>query len=334
MWFIATLSCAHVASAAPIAAADGERVERDGPVTFGMFGNFASADDTAVADLRSANLLFAVLPGDAVDRGTPGRYEALQGRLGGLSVLPLPGAGEGRGDRRLHNYYAAWEGLGVTGLPDPVPWCAFDLVSRGVAWRVLVLDADAERLGSAAFADELSWVPKVLADGHEPVLVLLNAPIGSLAEGAVQSVGAVKLHDLVWRHTDPTRLVLVAAGGSPSAELSLPGGAWGEAWLGVGSAAGPAATVHRATERLALEPGLDAALEQWFGESADGSALAAGADYSAERFALTGWWRLTVDGDGLSATLRMAADGAFSDVYTIAWRSDSGWRSQDADPAR
>lgn len=326
MWFLAV---GPSWSAVPVAFRDGDVLAADGAVRFGLVGGFAWAGPVTEADLADSRLSFVVLAGDAVTRGSKrawsGLSERLQERLHGIPVVPLPGAGEGRGDRSLATFAAAWDGLGVVGLSLPVPWRSFDVRTGETTWRFLVLDAETGRPGTR-FEDELSWVPKVVADGDEPLILLSNLPVRSLSASwnPADAAGAEQLHALVRRHSGPTRIALVASGGAPSPEFVLPGGPWGEGWLGVGRTDGPADTLQRVREPLTLEPGLDSALSQWF--VAGGlPALSTNDDYRAETWPVQGWWRVTLDGAELSATLRMCRSTC-ADVYTVRWTEAGGWR--------
>lgn len=323
-------ACAPKVPPAAMAAIDGDVVEWSGPIRFGMVGGLAYADTSLDGDLRAAGLSFVVLVGDAVPRGTPRAYSALHQRLDTLPAVPLPGPGEARGDRRLTTYGRAWEGLGVRGVDDdPVPWRAFDLCTDGARWRLVVLDADRERLRDR-FRDETFWLPKVLGNREAQVIVVANRPVGTVWSDwdPASSAGAAFLHGLVLRHTDATRLTLVAAGGTPSPELALPGGPWGEGWLAVGRATGPAGTLTRATQSLALEPGFDRALSAWFAAAGmDRDALDAAAAYTADRTPVSGWWVVELTGRTLEAALRLQdAQGAWSEAFRVRWTPEEGWR--------
>lgn len=323
MWWIPLAALAAPRTIAPVEGRDGERVERPHAITFGLVGGLARATPEAWLDLQNADLAFVVSVGDAVERSSRRQYRRAQQRLGALPITPLPGVGEARGDRDLGRFFRAWGGLGVRGASRPTSWRAFDLVPQGARWRVLVVDADAERLGDR-FLDELIWLPKVTAPLTEPLIVVSNEPVTSLVQGTGASDGARRLHDQIRRHTDPMRAPLfVSGGGAP--ELVMPGGPWGEAWLTVGQISGPPATLVRVTDALALDAGFDEALVRFFSESTDVAALSANGPYTASSFPLQGWWRVTIGADALTATLRMAGLQGWTDVHTIRWSRAAGW---------
>lgn len=310
----------------PIAARDGDQVTAAGPIAFGLVGGLASAGDDVIADLCESDLSF-VVTADAVIRGTRARYAALHRRLGALPVQPLVGEGEARGGRRAAvppGFAAAWSGLGVQQLAEPVPWRALDLRAGGAPWRVLVVDVDQERLGPA-FDEQLFWLPKVLAEGHGPVLVLANGPVGTLTEPG-PSEGAGRVHDVIERHTDPSRLVLYAATGGGAPEIELPGGPWGEAWIGAGRAVVPVNELRRFDTEIALESGFDAALVRWFSIGGDAEPLREGGNFDPQRYPVAGWWRIELDGDRLNAAFRMNGAQGWDTVYQASWSSDRGWR--------
>lgn len=319
------------AAAAPIAARDGDQLAREHAITFGLAGGLARATPDALVDLQRADLSFVVSAGDAVDRGSARRYRAVQEALGALPVVPLPGPGEARGDPDLSRFFRAWDGLGVRESEDPVTWRSFDLVPAGAAWRVVVLDADDQRLGET-FLDELIWLPRVVGPAGRPLLVVANAPVGTLVAGDPPPEGAARLHELIRRHSEPMRAPLFAAAGN-APEFVLPGGRWGEAWLGVGQISGPPATLRRIDPSLIVEDSFDAALIEHFAASTDVSSILARGDYVADRFPLEGWWRITVGAADLTATLRMREipqrPSGWTDVFTIRWTREGGWTATD-----
>jgi hypothetical protein len=266
-----------------------------------------------------------VLVGDAVSHGTGGAYRDLVQRLDGLSVCPLPAEGERRRDPGLRRFLSVWGGLGVRGLEEPVTWRAFFLESQSHPWRVVVLDADRLALGER-FQDEQFWLPKVVSEGDEPLIVLLNAPLDPLVATSPPDRGALTLHAALRRHVSGSRVALVAAtGGAPS--LTLPGGTWGEAWATVGQVGGTPETLHRQAGELVLEPGLDEVLSTWLVErGADPVLFEAGLDYEASRWPLLGWWLVTVEGPELTLELRLAHNDVWHPVYRMRWTRESGWK--------
>jgi hypothetical protein len=309
----------------PIVAQDGERLVREGAVRFALVGGYAQAPPSLDQDLREADVDFVALVGDAVSQGTSGAYRDLSRRLAGLPVCPLPAAGERRRDEELRRFQRAWQGLGVRGLREPVSWRAFFLESGRHPWRVVVLDADREALGPR-FLDEQFWLPKVVSEGDEPLIVLLNAPLDPLVATAPPDRGALALHTALRRHVSGSRVALVAAtGGAPS--LTLPGGPWGEGWASVGQVGGTPETLHRQAGELSLEPGLDEALVTWFADrGADQALLDAGLDYEASRWPLLGWWLVTLEGPALTLELRLAHNDDWHAVYRTSWTREGGWR--------
>jgi hypothetical protein len=312
----------------PIVAQDGERLARQGAVRFALVGGYAQAPPSLDQDLRQAQVDFVVLVGDAVSHGTSGAYRDLTQRLAGLPVCPLPGEGERSRDPGLRRFRQTWEGLGVRGLQEPVTWRAFFLETERHPWRMVVLDADREALGSRFF-DEQFWLPKVVSEGDEPLIVLMNAPLDPLVATAPPDRGALQLHSALRRHVSGSRVALVAAtGGAPS--LTLPGGTWGEAWASVGQVGGTPVTLHREAGELALEPGLDEALSSWLTDrGADPVLLDAGVDYEASRWPLLGWWLVTLQGPELSLELRLAHNDVWRTVYRTSWTREGGWKQSE-----
>ena len=92
----------------------------------------------------------------------------------------VPDGGERRGDAHLARYREAFPGAGVPELGLSSFW-HFDLVSGGARWRFVVLDAMRRSLGRR-WQDQVFWVPKVVGgDDFDRLVVLLAAPVASLA---------------------------------------------------------------------------------------------------------------------------------------------------------
>ncbi|MEQ1571405.1 MAG: hypothetical protein ABMA64_37600, partial [Myxococcota bacterium] len=120
--------------------------------------------------------------------------------------------------------------------------------------------------------------------------------------------------------------VLYAATGGGAPEIELPGGPWGEAWIGAGRAVVPVNELRRFDTEIALESGFDAALVRWFSIGGDAEPLREGGNFDPQRYPVAGWWRIELDGDRLNAAFRMNGAQGWDTVYQASWSSDRGWR--------
>lgn len=306
-------SCVAPMPSAPVAAADGAALGADGRFPVLVVGGLAGADAAVDERLQVGPPQLVVLAGDAVARSTAGDWSRLHQRVEGLPVVPLPGDGEARRDPHRRRFLEAWDGLGVAGLDGEVSWRSFTVATGRARWRVVVLDADRERLGDR-WVDELHWVPKVVSTGRERLIVLLDHPERSVA-GPV-SEGAGELMSLVRRHADPARLVLVVAG-STAPELLLTGGRWGEGALGAGRIGGgePLPLGPRAA---ALDPVLVASLAELLQPGVEEPPPDPVPPLSA-------YWELGLAEDALSLVLWVRRPEGWVAAPASRWTGDGGW---------
>ena len=326
---------------------DGQSTAVDGPVTLAVVGATepaVSTLDILVADVRDARADLVLFTGSLVRRSTESAWQSAHGQWAGVApaFLGTPGARDRRGDGTLRGFHAVFAEQGVPDLGGNVTFSHADLVSEGVRWRVVVLDADRRALGDR-WLDQLFWLPKVVSPGdYDHLLVLLNAPQATLADrprpGRGREVSA--LLSVIADHASATALMAVFMGGGSANELQLPGGSFGEAHVGAGTSTAPASDLwHRGrtdlTERPEVElvDGLDNALRDELGRR-----VAAGlaGPLSVERASLEafpsdvlptrGWWRVTVSGTELEVALRIE-DGraAYREIYRIRYTRSAGW---------
>jgi hypothetical protein len=308
-----------------IAAPDGQVLEGD--VTIAVVGRLADAPEAAAA-IHADDPALVVLAGDAVHRSVLDEWAALRASVATLPVSPLPGAGESVGDRKRKGFAAAWDGLGVPGLPGEVTWRSLDVHDGGLRWRLVMVDADRDALGDR-WTDQLFWIPKVVGDdGYDHLVVISNqAPATLELEAPEASAGLDELLQLVREHADASRMVLLVAGGGHTPHAILPGGRWGEAWVLTGSPRGPTPALLKADDDQVLATGLADALlaefERRAGYELDGVKLA---QTFEERTAIAGWWTLHFADGALDLQLRLADGETWRTVYTLRFSPSGGWR--------
>jgi len=307
-----------------MAAQDGDVLLRNEPFSVAIVSDFA-AGGAALADaLGAAKPDLLVLTGNAIDRSRTHDWIELFDAVDGLPVVPLPGDGERKGDRTLKRFLASWQGLGVDGMADPVSWRTFVVSTPSQRWRFVVLDADRANLDDE-WNNQLHWIPKAATAGDEPLVVLLAQPPAALTTD--RDAAAEELVTLLREHADPSRVVLVASGGTGAPELVLSGGRWGEAWLGAGPPAPPAGALPRAAHDLRLAEPADAALTEWFGGALDNEerqALAAAPAFD-ERWPVAGFWWVSFAGDAIGCELRLYHEGTWVPLPLVRWSRDAGW---------
>ncbi|MEM6928611.1 MAG: hypothetical protein AAF602_16865 [Myxococcota bacterium] len=178
---------------------------------------------TRVQALRPDRLALS----NTVARSTPRRWRDASRVLTTLApAWPTVGGRDRRGDPKLRGVVATWPGIGVPVLSDPVPWYGVDVVTGDVRWRWVVLDSNADALGTG-WLDQRSWLPKVVSDRDvDRFVIALDAGPGRDAAG---------LLDLVRDHAPADKVVLVVAFGTRQPGFVPIGGRWGEGRLAAGA---------------------------------------------------------------------------------------------------
>jgi hypothetical protein len=330
VWLSLLVSCAVRIPTAPTAAQDGDLVAGDDPYEMAVVGEWATAGRDLWTAVEASEPDLLVLPGNAIERSRTPAWLDLFASIDDLPVIALPGEGERKGDRSLRRYLSAWQGLGVDGLPDPVPWRSFVVAVGPARWRFLVLDADWKALGDE-WENQLHWVPKAVAADDAPLVVLLSRPPGALT--APPDDGAATLVELVRSHADPSRTLLAVSGGTGAPELVLPSGRWGDAWLGAGPTAPPVARLPRSAGDLTLAEPLANSLTTRLGArlpDEERLRLEAASAFDG-RWPVAGFWWVSIGGAGLSVELRLYDDGTWEPVPALRWTPDGGWTAPSAD---
>ena len=323
---------------------DGEVITADGPIRLAVVGAMAPAEadaDALAAAVHATSPDLVLLTGDQVRRSTERQWRRVHAWWQHDTVLAATGTGERRGDPTRRGMAQVYADQGADDFGGPVPFTHADLVSDGVRWRVVVLDAHRRKLGDR-WLDQGFWVPKVVRPGvHDRLLVVVSAPLVSLSDPRrADPDGAVStLLGLVTEYADPTALMAVVMGGTHANELHLPGGPFGEAHVVAGTAAAPASDLwHRGTSdvpgraEVALAEEFDAAMREAMAERV--RAGLAG-PLSVERMhreafpsdvlPVRGWWTFTLDGTDLSLEFHLEdATGTWSPAFATRF-GPTGW---------
>jgi hypothetical protein len=318
----------------------GRVIDREGLRFVAFTGNMVSRSATSTWKTFNHDWL-PVLLGSELGDGTGTR----------IRVVPAAGVGDRAGDERLRGWGAAFPGVGADiGFGRIASWYHFDLETKGVTWRMVVLDSDKQHLGSR-WEEQIAWIGESLKLGrYDSVIVLMNQPLYTLAlQGTSnQGEGPMELLDAVDNATPLGARKLVFAGQSGANEVFLPGGKFGELYVNVVSGA-PVASFARwgkteglGADDLHLEAMYDLALlkalDRWVeakggGQGPVDKARAKGdftgfvGTFDAGAFPLQGWWDVALNGDQASLTFRaIKADETVGDLYTAKYQGKEGWR--------
>ena len=364
-----------------IYADDGDTREETGAVHFAVVGDTRAAVSTDGANGRTATpateerivrdisdaiqaerLEFVVMMGNVVRGSSTAEWKAFSEdwalAISGselpetgtmrVRVAPVAGDDDRAGDDRLRGFGAAFPGVGADiGFNRVASWYAFDIVQKGVRYRMMVLDSDKEMLGSR-WDEQLAWIPKACDGDYEGVLVFMHHPLHTLAKGEKGDAGGApsELLEVVEDSTRIGMLKAVFAGETGTNEVYLPSGKFGEIYIVAGSSGAPASVLQRWAlidgQDLKLEPIFDLALirefDKWtevrqIPEAIVDKAHAAGSyegftgEYDAQHFPIQGWWDVGLLGKDMVITFRMFdVDGKLKDIYSVNYTEKGGWK--------
>jgi len=327
----------------PVYASDGAMVEVTEPLRFAVVGSTRptreGAADAVISDLaesaRTEDLAFVVLLGDQVPRSTAAAWRTFHQRWApvveaGAQLVPVAGSGELKCDRHLVGFAAAFPGAGPADRPDsPAGWSSFDLrVGEGL-WRLVLTETDRKAMGDR-WAEQLFWLPRAVsgADAYD-LLLFLPTPATTLTGRADPNAGAVL--EAALDHAPADRLMVVFQGGTPSNELLLPGGAWGEARVVAGNGGVPGEDLAVAWPLRSPQP--DVALDPAFHQALlDEMTLPPGATppwvLDGGAFPIQGWWMVELHGREIDLAFRFRrTDGSLHEITRHRYRTDVGWHA-------
>lgn len=374
----------------PIYADDGTEQDVQGAVSFAVVGNTrepipaldqragrkgvsAGVTEAIVADMvtqvEAGGPSFLVLLGDIVRAGSPLEYEGFSRRFrklvdGGpapsetaqrVRVVPVAGDREAVQDKRFENWMGAFPDVGAEiGYNRVGSWYAFDVLSDGKRWRMMVLDTGKKRLGSR-WNEQLNWIPRALEGEYDGLLVFMHDALLDLsgARGLRMNTddGPRELVEKIEEHADLLDLRAIFSAGGHASQVLMPDGPFGTLHVGAGGGGAPGEKLHRwgaadqagRAEDIALEPIFDMALlkalDQWNSRMneqvpdvvldearATGSYEGFIGAYNAGAFPTNGWWQVDLNGAAVALSFRMIMpDGKLQYLYRIAWDVDDGW---------
>ncbi|MCB9678489.1 MAG: hypothetical protein H6737_25535 [Alphaproteobacteria bacterium] len=208
-----------------------------------------------------------------------------------------------------------FDGIGVPGLPKPVPYGAVDLVSQGTRWRVLY--ATSWTVPAGPWEEQSFWLPKVLdRSAYDRLLVVTDGPVYTLGDAGPVTRGGQYLLDRIQDRADPLSFVGIVAGNTDTNEVLAPGGRFGELHLVAGASDGEVNGFARdggggLVRRQELEPAWAGALET--------------EGLGPDRFeGVSGFWMLEIDGGDVVLDFHMERGGRWDVVYRFV-RDKQGW---------
>jgi hypothetical protein len=244
------------------------------------------------------------------------------------AAQPLVATADAAPNRR---WLERFDGIGVEGLPRPVPWGVVDRVTRGTRWRILYATTWPEP--EKQWEEQGYWLPKALdSSAYDRLIVIADRPAHTLSTTQGGGGAAERLLEIVQEHADPLSFALIASGGTGTNEVLAPGGRFGELHL-VAGCSGAEPTPFRLagggglTPRKVLEPAYVSALREQgvfppvVPDSFDDPA-------SAPPAGVAGFWTLELHGRRATLdfhALQSTATSTKSEVVYRLVRGKTGW---------
>ncbi len=354
---------------------DGAVVTDDNTLNFGIVGatrlpisgtGEPDAPMATIADIRSEmpvrDLSFLVLPGGMVARSSTKewtgfaerwspvlRSDVISDNQARITALPLPGRGEVSGDKGLKGMNAVFDGTGADiGYGRVASWSRIDAEVQGTTWRLIVLDANKDGLGSR-WDEQMFWLPGVVSgDDYDHLVVFLSSPRFTTAKGwKMDGKGPqAELLEVIDAHSDLLKLKAVFSGGPATNEVYLPSSEYGELHVVVGNGGIAGDTFLRGAsgedagrdDALTLESVFTRVLLSEFSGAASGLELSdkvkeavQGTEdnppqFPGSDFPVQGWWTVRLGAKAMSATFRQRTwKGEYRDAYRMTWTRKSGW---------
>ena len=288
--------------------------------------------EPVVNDVTKWDPHVVLMTGGYVAKGTTREWDDLAERWTTLGdrTIAVPDRAARRRDRALETWRASRFSATTNGLGNS-SWSHGTLVSDGVRWRIVVLDADAKALGSG-WLDQRTWLPRAVGGGdYDQLLIVTNRPLATLQEPTPGGARAVQdLLDSAAEHGDRTKLLGVISGGTRTNEVLLHSGSFGEVHLVAGNGSVDAEDLKRRGDSplrevgdMALVDGFDAALRrEWenrVGQPPEDR-------YDGEQLPVRGWWQVELEGRDMALAFQLEdGRGGFREVYRIRYTRSMGW---------
>ncbi len=323
----------------------GDGVRASSTAEWGVFGD------------RMAPLLEQI-PRPRVDDGADDRDRPPVAAPTGIPGVPVAGDREAAGDKRYVGLGGAWPEAGADiGYNRVATWSAFDLVTAGHTWRVLVLDSGKQRLGSR-WNEQRGWIKRAVKGDYDGILVFMHDPLldlGGRDDAMNAGGGPAELLEMVEDATEMLKVRAVFGAGRHVNQALLPDGPFGAAHIGAGGGGAPAQALRRwgpadtagRNEDVQLEPIFDLALMKALDRRArqvelpgvvvdeakarDSFQGFTGA-YHPEHFPTYGWWQVTAYGGTLDFIFHFREpSGEFREIYRLHFDEKSGWQPSQPD---
>ena len=234
----------------------------------GRVGKTKGVTESLLKNVAKASPDCVVFVGDMVKSGSKKDWKRFEKDQLSLipkqSVLPIIGEYEAIKDPKYVNTEILFPDMGTDiGYNRVGSWSYFDVVTDGVKWRMLVLDANKEALTSR-WNEQMLWLDEVTKGDFEAVFIFVHQPWYNLAGSSPKmnpEGNPEELISYVEGAVDMLKLRGVFFGGGHANQVILPNGPYGTLHVGAGGGGAPAEDLfiwqsgmeHGMTQKIVLE---------------------------------------------------------------------------------
>ena len=323
----------------------------------GRVGKTKKVTETLLKNVAKASPDCVVFVGDMVKSGSKKDWKRFEKDQLSLipkpSVQPVIGEYEAIKDPKYVNTEILFPDMGTDiGYNRVGSWSYFDVVTDGVKWRMLVLDANKEALTSR-WNEQLLWLDEVTKGDFEAVFIFVHQPWYNLAGSSPKMNPAGNPEELisyVEGAVDMLKLRGVFFGGGHANQVILPNGPYGTLHVGAGGGGAPAEDLyiwqpgmeHGMTQKIALEEKFTSILQEQVDRLHGQSPLSpATLDkafntgtykdfpglFEGTQVPTQGWWELVLDGNSSKIVYHfLFANGSVEPVYELRYSEKRGWK--------
>lgn len=340
----------------PVYVTDQDKKVYDGSLRFAAVGNICSStlwgfggpcshSEEILQSIKSRNPEFVSFLGDSVCSGSSRHWSKFvnlyQTTLSEVPTLPVVGQNEYKGDLKLANWKSYFPDAGEDiGLNRTASWYRFDVESRGVTWRILVLDSNRPEMGSR-WDEQMTFLQDNLKGDFTSLIVFVHDSAYDLGVGSKANKNASELLETIDFNIGFQQLRAVIFSGSNASQALLPQGSLGPLHLGVGGGGMKGTSLLRkkgdeedslhlltsldlyyldTVDKLGLETAMDKALSK-------GKYTGKPSKFESKDISTFGWWEIELDGEFMGTRFFHYQEGDnLVEATKLGYDKSKGWQ--------
>ncbi len=323
----------------------------------GKIGPSKGVTEALLKDIVRKDPSCVVLLGDMVKNGSKKEWKRFHKEqlslLSKVPVQPVIGDYESVKDPKYTNTKIHFPDLGTDiGYNRVGSWSHFDIETKGIRWRILILDANKEALTSR-WNEQLLWLDEVTKGDFDAALIFVHKPwynLAGLSPKMNEGGAPEELISYVEGAMDLMKLRGVFFAGGHANQVILPNGPYGTAHIGAGGGGAPAedlyqwqsGTEHGMVDKIELESkfvevlrkGVDKehgrnGLSQATMDKAFNTGTYDGFPglFDGTQAPTQGWWELLLEGQSSRVIYHHHySNGSIESVYELRYTEKRGWK--------